>query len=88
MLGMENLVFAAFTTISVVLLTVSVLAYRRSRSRKMLVLSGVFLLFLIKGTLISLALFTEVMGLYELIVVGSGIDTLALLTLYLSTMRV
>ncbi len=88
MLGIENLVFAAFTAMSAVLLTVSVLAFRRSRSRKMLVLSGVFLLFLVKGTLISLALFTEVMGLYGLIVIGSGFDTLALLLLYISTMRV
>lgn len=88
MLGIENLVFAAFTAMSAVLLTVSVLALKRSRSRKMLFLSGVFLLFLIKGILISLALFTEVMGLYGLIVAGSGIDTLALLLLYVSTMRV
>jgi hypothetical protein len=88
MMRIENLVFAAFTAMSAVLLAISLLAYRRSSSRKMLVLSSVFLLFLAKGVLISVALFTEVMGLYGLIVVGSGIDTLALMLLYASTMRV
>jgi hypothetical protein len=84
----ENLVFAAFTALSLSLLAISVLAYKRSASRKMLILSVVFFLFLAKGILISVSLLVDLMGLYELLIVGSGLDTFALLVLYGSTMRV
>jgi len=84
----ENVLFAIFTMMSLALLAISIMAYRRSGRRKMLVLCAVFLVFLIKGLLISVALFAEVMGLYDLLLVGSAIDTLALLLLYASTMRV
>lgn len=86
--GLENVLFAMFTVLSLILLVVSLMAYRRSGRRKMLLLSAVFGAFLIKGILISIALFTEVMGMYELLLAGSGVDTIALMLLYLSTLRV
>jgi hypothetical protein len=84
----ESVLFALFTVMSMALLAISLIAYHRSRKRKMLVLSMVFFAFLAKGILITVSLFMEVMGLYEILLVGSGIDTLALMLLYASTMRV
>jgi len=88
MVDVENLVFASFTAMSLALLVISVLAYRRSQNRKMLVLAGVFFVFLGKGILVTAALLADLMGMYELLLIGSGLDTLALLLLYGTTMRV
>lgn len=88
MFGYENLLFAAYTVLSLVLLLVSFIAYRRSKNSKMLVLCGAFLLFFAKGVLLSLVLFLDFLGMFELLLIGTGIDTLALILLYASTLRV
>lgn len=88
MIGIENLLFSAYTALSFVLLLVAILAYRRSRSSKVLILTGVFLLFFVKGTLLTLVLFLDLMGLLELLLAVTAIDTIALMLLYASTLRV
>jgi hypothetical protein len=54
----------------------------------MLVLSGVFGFFLIKGLILTISLFADLLSLYWLLVAGAGIDSLALILLYLTTMKV
>ena len=54
----------------------------------MLVLSGVFLIFLTKGILVSILLWIDLVSLYWMLVIGIGMDSLALLLLYVSTLRV
>ncbi|MDG6224714.1 MAG: hypothetical protein QCI82_04290 [Candidatus Thermoplasmatota archaeon] len=88
MIGIENLLFSAYTALSFVLLLVAILAYRRSRSSKVLILTGAFLLFFVKGALLTLVLFLDLMGMLELLLAGTAIDTIALMLLYASTLRV
>ena len=84
----ENVFFSVFTVLSGALLLISLLAFRRSGSRRMLVLSGVFALFLGKGMILTISLFMELASLYWLLVIGAGIDSIALILLYLTTMKV
>jgi hypothetical protein len=85
---LENVFFAIFTILSGALLLISLLAYRRSSSRRMLVLAGVFVLFLLKGMILTVSLFMDLLSLYWLLVSGAGMDSLALILLYLTTMKV
>ncbi len=88
MIDVENIVFPVFTVLAASLLLISLLAFSRTRSKKMLILSGVFTFFLVKGALISISLWVGLFSLYWLLIIGVGIDSLALILLYLSTMRV
>lgn len=54
---LENLVTAAFTVVALGLTVIAFRAYRHSRSRKVLLLSTGFLLFLVKGAMLSAGLF-------------------------------
>ncbi len=88
MIYLENIVFSVFTVLAASLLLISLLAFRRTRSKKMLILSGVFTFFLVKGVLISISLWVDIFSIYWLLIAGVGIDSFALILLYLSTMRV
>jgi hypothetical protein len=88
MIAVENVIFPLFTTLAAALLLISFLAYRRSGSKKMLILSGVFLIFLTKGVIISISLWIDLMSIYWMFMIGIGIDSLALILLYISTLRV
>jgi len=88
MLAIENIVFAVFTVLSGALLTISYLAYRKRKNRRMLLLTLVFLLFFIKGLVITASLFFELLDIYWLVVVFGGFDCLAVLVLYFSTLKV
>ena len=85
---MENLleVLVAFVLIlSVFLLGASIYSYRVTGNRKMLFVMGAFILFTVKGVLMALSLFTELVDLEmdESLVL---IDLFILITLYLLTM--
>ena len=85
---MENLleVLVAFVLIlSVFLLGASIYSYRITGNRKMLFVMGAFILFTVKGLLMALSLFTDLVDLAmdEALVL---IDLFILITLYLVTM--
>ena len=85
---MENIleVLVAFVLIlSVFLLGASIYSYRVTGNRKMLFVMGAFILFTVKGVLMSLTLFTDVVDIQldESLVL---IDLFILITLYLVTM--
>ena len=85
---MENLleVLVAFVLVlSMFLLGASIYSYRVTGNRKMLFVMGAFVLFTIKGVLMALALFTDLIDLAmdEALVL---IDLFILITLYLVTM--
>lgn len=88
MVAAENIVFPVFTILAAALLLISFFAHRRSGSRKMLVLSGVFLIFLTKGVVVSISLWVDILSLGTMFVIGIGMDSMALILLYLSTLRV
>ncbi len=85
---LENIFFSIFTVLSGALLLISILAFMRSSSKRMLVLGGVFTLFLLKGIILTISLFLDLLSLYWLLVIGAGVDSLALILLYLTTMKV
>ncbi len=83
---MDNLleVLVAFVLIlSLFLLVFSFITYRQTGSRKMLFIMGVFVLFTLKGVLMSLALFSDIVDL-ELDPALVLIDLFILITLYLT----
>ncbi len=87
-LVVENIleVLVAFVLIlSVFLLGASIYSYRVTGNRKMLFVMGAFILFTVKGVLMSLTLFTDVIDIQldESLVL---IDLFILITLYLVTM--
>ena len=87
-LVVENIleVLVAFVCIlSVFLLGASIYSYRVTGNRKMLFVMGAFILFTVKGVLMALALFTELVDIQldESLVL---IDLFILITLYLVTM--
>jgi len=88
LIAVENIVFSVFTVLAGALLMISVIAYRRSGSGKMLMLCCVFTFFLAKGVIISASLWIDIFSMYMLLIIGSGLDALALILLYISTMRV
>ncbi len=85
---LENIFFSVFTVLSGALLLISILAFMRSSSKRMLVLAGVFTLFLLKGIILTISLFLDLLSLYWLLMIGAGVDSLALILLYLTTMKV
>ncbi len=85
---MENLleVLVAFVLIlSVFLLGASIYSYRVTGNRKMLFVMGAFILFTVKGVLMALSLFTDLVDL-ELDEALVLIDLFILIALYLLTM--
>jgi uncharacterized membrane protein len=58
MAGFEFLV-AIISVLSALLLVISILAYKRERTWRLLITSTVFGIFLIKGVILSLSLFTN-----------------------------
>ena len=77
-----------FTVIALALFVISILAYRRTRKSKLLMVSIAFLFFLIKGLWLSYYLFTvpeETWGIFLLPVII--LDTVILLLLYLSLVK-
>jgi hypothetical protein len=87
-LAVENLleVLVAFVLVlSMFLLGASIYSYRVTGNRKMLFVMGAFILFTIKGVLMALSLFTDLidLALDEALVL---IDLFILITLYLVTM--
>jgi len=77
-MDIESIVIFAFITVfSLGLLIVSLLSYRKYKNTKLLFVSAVFLVFLIKGVLFSLGLFysqiadilsSSYAGLFDLII--------------------
>jgi hypothetical protein len=70
MAGFEFLV-AIITVLSILLLAISLIAYRRERTWRLLIISIVFGIFLIKGLILTLAIFTNDFDDY-----ASGVDFL------------
>lgn len=84
-LDVENLleVLVAFVLIlAIFLLVFSFISYRHTGSRKMLFVMGVFVLFTLKGIIMSLSLFTNIVEL-EMDPALVLLDLFILITLYL-----
>jgi DMSO reductase anchor subunit len=83
---LENAVTGWLTVFAFLLTVVALLAYRRSRNRKMLGIAAAFGLFFVKGVAVTYALFTAT-SLDTLWVPMALFDTFALLGFYLSALK-
>lgn len=88
MFGIENIIFSVFTVLAGALLVISLLAFQRSKKTKMLMLSAVFLIFVVKGLVISISLFVDLLSPYWLVVAFGIFDCIAIVVLYFSTLKV
>lgn len=88
MVSPEYMIYPIVTVLSITLLILAGLAYQKNKNLKMLVLGGVFTLFLIKGLIISTNLFFDFLSLYSLFVIGGFLDAFALFILYMMTLKV
>lgn len=76
---MQSIVSAFITIFSIGLLVISIIGYRKFRNKKLLFVSLVFLVFLVKGIILSLSLFfdvfliataPEVLGIFDVLILG------------------
>ena len=85
----QSIIISAFVTIfSVGLLVVSIASYRKYKNLKLLFVSLVFFIFLIKGILLSLGLFYEEIELLTNTSTYIGLfDLVILIMLFLATLK-
>ena len=91
MVSIEQIILSACVTIfSLGLLVVSLASYRRYRNGKLLVVSTVFFVFLVKGVLMSLSLFSPGFSVFDVLVSGSYnglLDLVILVLLFVATLK-
>ena len=82
------IVISAFVTIlSLGLLTVSFVSYRKYRKTKLFFVSCVFLVFLIKGMLLSIGLFFDDVAIFSTGIYGGFFDMIILILLFIATLK-
>ena len=85
---MESIIIYAFITIfSIGLFSVSILSYSKSKNKKLLFVSTVFLLFFIKGIILSLSLFLTELDIIITIPILAVFDFLVLFLLFIATLK-
>ena len=85
---MLNVVLSAFVTIfSMGLFAVSLFSYRKSKNIKLLLVSIVFLVFLLKGILLSVSIFYSSSVLPSANVSFVFFDVIILLVLFVATLK-
>lgn len=84
---LENLLYAFVLVFSIALASISVVAFRRTNSQKIALVTIAFLLFVAKGFLFSLQLFTDTLS-QENLWIGSGFLDIGILgTMFFATMK-
>lgn len=83
-----NLSFSVMTVLALTLFVISLLAYRRLKSMKLLLASTAFFLFFIKGLWLSYYLFTVPEKTWDVFLLPIALlDTIILVLLYLSLVK-
>ena len=84
----QSIVISAFVTIFALgLLIVSFASYRKYKNLKLLFVSGVFVVFLLKGLLMSFALFFKESSLLSSSIYAGLFDLMVLLLLFMATLK-
>jgi len=85
---MESIIIYGFITIfSIGLFCVSILSYLKSKNKKLLFVSTVFLLFIFKGIILSLSLFLSDLNLFITIPILAVFDLIVLFLLFIATLK-
>jgi hypothetical protein len=87
MQNIELFITAAITMFSLSLLVLSMLGYKKTRNPQMFFLIAVFILFLIKGIIITLSLFFEDITIFDSLVNIWMFDLVILIVLFLVSMK-
>jgi len=83
-----NLSFAFLTVLALVLSIISILAYRRSKKEKLLIVSIAFVLFFVKGLWLTYSLFNIPRGSWDPFLIPVAVlDCLILILLYISLLK-
>ena len=84
----ETIIISAFVTIfSLGLLTISITSYRKYKNQKLLFVSIVFLVFLLKGILLSLGLYQEDIAALLTSSYAGIFDLIILILLFMVTLK-
>jgi hypothetical protein len=85
---MESIIIYGFITVfSIGLFSVSILSYYKSKNKKLLFVSTVFLLFFIKGVVLSLSLFFSDLNNIITIPILAFFDLIVLFLLFIATLK-
>lgn len=85
---MESIIIYGFITIfSIGLFFISLFSYYKSKNKKLLFVSIVFLLFFIKGVILSLSLFISDLNLIITIPIIAIFDLIVLFLLFIATLK-
>ena len=85
---MESIIIYGFITIfSIGLFCVSILSFLKSKNKKLLFVSTVFLLFILKGLILSLSLFLSDLNLFVTIPILALFDLIVLFLLFIATLK-
>ena len=85
---LQIILSASVTTLASGLLIISLLSFRKFRNNKLLLISLVFVLFLIRGVLMSIGVFWEEFFALYITTFHLGIlDVLMLLVLFIATLK-
>lgn len=85
---MESIIIYGFITIfSIGLFFISIFSYNKSKNKKLLFVSIVFLLFFIKGVILSLSLFISDLNLIITIPIIAIFDLIVLFLLFIATLK-
>ena len=78
---------ASITVLSLGIVILSLVSYRKSKNVKLIFVTTAFLLFLMKGILLSLGLFHDIVGNISSNSYFGLIDVIILLLLFVSTLK-
>lgn len=81
------IIYGFLTVFSIGLFIISFLSFLKSHNKKLLLVTGVFFLFIIKGLLLSISLFIEIPTEIISIQILSIFDLMVLLLLFMATLK-
>jgi len=85
---LANLIISGIIIVfSLGLAVISILSYKKYRNQKLLFVSIVFILFLVKGLFSVLSVFTDIIPEYDMFNYSGIIDLAVLVLLYLATLK-
>ena len=85
---MESIIIYGFITVfSIGLFSISILSYYKSKNKKLLFVSSVFLLFFIKGVVLSFSLFFSDLNNIITIPIIALFDLIVLFLLFIATLK-
>ncbi len=87
MVAVENILLAAVTVVAFALAAIAILAWRRTGDSHLALLSTAFVVFVVKGLFLTVALFVGWQDLAQLLIVSAAFDLVILALFYGFTLR-